>query len=347
MQFIRRQRASRHPFLDLELFRCQELSGAFAISVAAFFVNFGTFFLIAQYLQLVMDLGPARSGLWMMPPALGFIAGSFLAPKLTERLRAGNVIAGGFVVAASGLGLVCVTVGTAALIPVVAGGVILALGLAPIIIITADLIIGAAPPERAGVASGLSEASTELGGAFGIALLGSLVAAVYRGGLSDGWPGALVQNDLRRTLGELVRAPEQLPDDLAVDVVETGRAAFVSGMQTSAAVAAIVALGGAVLAIAFLRNAGTRHPAPLKSACRPGKVRVLNLAPKNSRKLDFVSAHSIRAWQLARYPIPPARSWHSATYQPQQSRRTERRGRNDTVAAGATGLVPDVHSRSP
>lgn len=263
--FIRRQRASRDPFLDLDLFRCRAFSGAFAISVAAFFVNFGTFFFIAQYLQLVLDLGPAEAGLWMVPPAFGFIAGSFFAPKLTERFRVGTVIAGGFIVAALGLGLIGLTVGTGTLVPVVASGFILALGLAPILIITADVIVGTAPPERAGIASGLSEASTELGGAFGIALLGSLVASVYRGTLNEDSTGVLsldTAHTLGGTLGELVQAAEQLPDGMAAGIVEAGRTAFVSGMQLSMVAAAGIALGAAILAIALLRNASTATPCP-------------------------------------------------------------------------------------
>lgn len=79
--------------------------------------------------------------------------------------------------------------GPYALAFVVSGYVILSLGLAPVFTLSTDLIIGTAPPERAGSASGLSETSSELGGALGIAVLGSLVTAIYRSMMASQPPG--------------------------------------------------------------------------------------------------------------------------------------------------------------
>jgi len=103
--FVRRQQALRDPLVDLGLFRVGAFSAALAINTCSFFVAFGSFFYLAQYLQLVLGLTPLQAGLWTVPSALGFIAGSLLTPPLVRRVRPALVMAGGLVLAAAGFGL--------------------------------------------------------------------------------------------------------------------------------------------------------------------------------------------------------------------------------------------------
>jgi DHA2 family multidrug resistance protein-like MFS transporter len=134
---------------------------------------------MTQYLLLVLEMTPLEAGLWTVPFALGFIAGSMVAPRLVRALRPADVMAGGLAVAA--LGFLLITQAGRVDGPglVVAGMVLQSIGIAPVFTLTNDLIMSAAPPERAGAASGISETSSELGGALGIALFGSLATAVY------------------------------------------------------------------------------------------------------------------------------------------------------------------------
>jgi DHA2 family multidrug resistance protein-like MFS transporter len=108
-----------------------------------------------------------------------------VAPRLVRRLRAADVMAGGLGVAA--LGYILITQDGAAHGPglLVTGMVLQSIGLAPVFTLANDLIMSAAPPERAGAASGISETSSELGGALGIALFGSLATAVYGAALDQ------------------------------------------------------------------------------------------------------------------------------------------------------------------
>jgi len=103
--FVRRQQALRDPLVDLGLFRVGAFSAALATNTCSFFVAFGSFFYLAQYLQLVLGLTPLQAGLWTVPSALGFIAGSLLTPPLVRRVRPALVMAGGLVLAAAGFGL--------------------------------------------------------------------------------------------------------------------------------------------------------------------------------------------------------------------------------------------------
>src|SRR3989442_7412002 len=103
---------------------------------------------------------------------------------------------------------------TNGLVPLILASVVISLGLAPVFGLTTELIVGSAPPERAGAASGISETGAELGGALGLALLGSIGVALYRGGLGAAVTGGLppaAADAARRTLGGAVWEASTLP----------------------------------------------------------------------------------------------------------------------------------------
>jgi DHA2 family multidrug resistance protein-like MFS transporter len=191
--FVHRQRRLAEPHIDLRLFRSPGFSAALAVYTLGTFVGFGIYVFIVQYLQAVLGMAPLEAGLWTVPFALGFIAGSMVAPRLVKRWRAPDVMAGGLVLAAAGYLLVTLVEPAQGPGLLVAGMVLQSLGMAPVFTLANDLIIGNAPPAQAGAASGISETASELGGALGIALLGSLATAVFGAALArDTLPRALV-----------------------------------------------------------------------------------------------------------------------------------------------------------
>src|SRR6266487_2948257 len=218
--FVRRQQTLADPLLDLRLFRVPAFSAALTTNVVSFFVGFGALLFIAQYLQLVLGLSPLESGLWMLPSSAGFILGSMLTPVLAGRVRPGLVMAGGLGLAAVGFGLLT-ELGTdraAGLAVLVTGSVVFSLALAPVDTLATDLAVGSAPPERAGAASALAETSAEFGGALGIAILGVVGTAAYRGQMAHALPAGVPPQAAaaaRDTLGGAVAAAGQLPDQLA------------------------------------------------------------------------------------------------------------------------------------
>jgi DHA2 family multidrug resistance protein-like MFS transporter len=255
--FVRRQRRLVDPMIDVGLFRLVRFNAALATNFLAIFISVGYFLFVAQYLQLVAGLSPLQAGLWSLPSAFGFIAGSQLAPRVLRRVRPAYVIAGGLAVAAAGLGFLTQVDASGGLVAVVTGSVIISLGLAPVFGVTTELIVGSAPPEQAGAASGISETGAELGGALGIAIMGSIGVAIYRGQLADRLPpdvptaaGALA----RDTLGGAVAVAAHLPDRLAAIVLATAREAFVTGMRLTSAIGAAVGLALAVVALVVLRH---------------------------------------------------------------------------------------------
>ena len=182
--FVQRQKRLADPLIDLALFRAPSFSAALAFYTLGTFVSFGIFVFMTQYLQLVLGLSPLVAGLWTVPFALGFVAGSMLAPRLSRRWGVPGVMAGGLAVAALGYLMVTQVHRAEGAWLVALGMVVQSVGMAPLFTLTNDLIIGSAPPERAGAASGISETASELGGALGIALFGSLATAVYGAALA-------------------------------------------------------------------------------------------------------------------------------------------------------------------
>jgi DHA2 family multidrug resistance protein-like MFS transporter len=183
--FVRRQARLADPLIDLRLFKVAAFSVSLAAYTLATFVAFGIFVFIGQYLQLVLGLSPLHAGLWTMPFAAAFIVGSMLTPVIVRRARPAHVMVGGLALAALGFAMLTHVDGPNRLAVLVTGFVVYSLGLAPVFTLATDMIVGSAPPEHAGVASAISETGSEFGGALGIAILGSLGTAVYRGGMAD------------------------------------------------------------------------------------------------------------------------------------------------------------------
>jgi MFS transporter, DHA2 family, multidrug resistance protein len=214
--------------------------------------------LIAQYLQLVIGLSPLAAGLWSAPSGIAFVVGAMLTPRIANHLRPPHVIAIGFVIAAFGFFLLTQT-GTRHDLAVVATAyAVFSLGLAPVFTLASDLIVSTAPPERAGAAAGISEMSTELGGALGIALLGSVVTFIYRGVMTGALDGDLPPDAVaaaRDTLGGARSAAEALPDQLGAALITLSRSAFVEAFQTTALASAAIALIAAIGAVLILGRA--------------------------------------------------------------------------------------------
>ena len=237
--FHRRQRKLTVPFLDLSLFSSPRFSAALGINVLGFFIAFGSFLLIALYLQLALGLSQLQAGIAAAPSGVAFVAGALLAPMLAQRIGTPALMAAGFLVAASGFGLLAIAAGEAELSLLVIGYCVFSLGLAPVFTLTTDVIVGSVPPAQAGAAAGLSEASTELGGAFGIAVLGSLMTALYRIGLAE--------------LPELAAMPIGQGLEGADGLPLPARAAFGQALQMSALLCGTLALAGTALTL-FIRN---------------------------------------------------------------------------------------------
>jgi DHA2 family multidrug resistance protein-like MFS transporter len=267
--FVRWQSTLADPLMDLQLFKKPAFSASLTTYTLGVFVSFGAFLFIAQYLQLVVGLSPLQAGLWSVPGAVASIVGANVAPILVRRIRPAYVVASGLALAAVGFAFI-VPIDVTSLALVVIGWSVMSLGFGLTFTISTDLVVGSAPPERAGSASAPAEAATELGGAMGIAVLGSLGMAIYRNQVSATLPSNVPPEAAaaaQDTLGSVVALVGNLPDATGAALLDVARVAFAQALQLNAAIATVVLAGLALMAAIVLRNArmGGESDSPLEA----------------------------------------------------------------------------------
>ncbi|GAT71018.1 MFS transporter [Planomonospora sphaerica] len=195
------------------MFAHRAVSGALGVFLLAATALGGVYLLITQYLQLAKGLSPLQAGLWVLPAAALLVLVSTASPIAVRRIRPGRLIAAGLAV---------------------------------------QLVVGSVPPQKAGAASGLATTCSDLGISLGIAVIGSIATAVYRGQVTGELPGGLPPEAAaasRDSLGGAVTAAQALPGELAAAVLAPARTAFASGLTTEAVIAAVIAAAAAVPAL--------------------------------------------------------------------------------------------------
>lgn len=255
--FVRRQRKLADPMIDLTLFRARGFGGSLLLNLVGMAGMVGLAIFVSQYLQSVLGKSPLEAALWSLLP--GLIAGGAgpMAAAFARKLDRAYVIAAGFTLAAVGfIAMTFVEMGTPLWYVLLFNGFYSA-GLVAVSALNSELVVGVAPPERAGSASAMLESGSELGGALGMAILGSVGAAVYTRGMAGALPSGLPEQaaDVAgETLAGAVAVADDLPAALGETVLYTAREAFLNGMNAVTAVASGLMLAAAVTAVALLRG---------------------------------------------------------------------------------------------
>ncbi|MCO1599623.1 MFS transporter [Micromonospora sp. RHAY321] len=262
--FLHRQRTGAYPMIDLALFRRRGFAGSLAVNLLAMFALVGFAIFTTQHLQLVFGLSPLRAALWSLVPSLAVGGIAPAAAALAQRVERAYLIGTGFGIAVVGFVVLTRVTPESHLWLLLLGASIYAAGLVMVMSLVTELVLGAAPPEQAGVASALTESSSELGGALGMAILGSVGAAVYRREVVDGLPAGLpaeARDTARETLAGAVAVAEGLPAELGDTVLHVARLAFTDGLHLAAIAAVVAMLLGAATALVALRGVRPGDPA--------------------------------------------------------------------------------------
>ena len=249
--FVVWERRSDHPMLPLWLFRDRRLSVGSGVITVAFFVMFGFFFLMTQYLQFGRGYSPLEAGLASLPLALAFLAFSPRSAALAERYGAPRVMALGLVIVAIGFG-VLTTLTTDTPYLVIAGAfALLGAGMSITAAPATSEIMTSVPLSKAGVGSAINDTTRELGGALGIALLGSVATSAYRSAIElDGVSlPAAAREGAGESIGAASAIAEQVPGGAAV--AAQAASAFTDAFTLTNAVAVGIALAAAAAVLAF------------------------------------------------------------------------------------------------
>lgn len=256
-----RELTTRHPMLDLRLFRDRRFSVASAGMTLTFFAMFGTFFLVAQYFQLVLGYSPLQSGLFQLPMAFVIMSVAPQAPKLVARFGAARVVPVGLGLTAFGLGAFS-QVGTETVIWSVYGAIVpLAAGMALTMTPLTTLIMSSVPLGRAGVGSAMNDTTRELGGALGVAVLGSVVTSQYTASLAPSIAGLPAEARAAADSGltGALAVAERIGGVTGAEITAAAQSAFVDGMGLAAVVGSLVVFTAAAVAW-FLLPKGTEVP---------------------------------------------------------------------------------------
>ncbi len=247
------ERKVQQPMIDITIFRNLRFSAASLSVMLVFFGLMGTVFMLTTYLQTVMGYSPLEAGVRMIPVAVGLIFGSRAAIVLTERFGTKIAVAGGLGVVAVGMQILSCADMDSGYGLVATALVVMGFGLAIAMTPATEAIMGTLPKEKAGAGSAMNDVLRELGATLGVAVLGSILASKYAGGMgtsTDGLPAEAAHASVDSVDGAHAVAAEL--GDSAGSLVASADQAFVAAMGTTTDIASAVALVGALVALVLL-----------------------------------------------------------------------------------------------
>jgi EmrB/QacA subfamily drug resistance transporter len=260
--FVWWENRTDHPSLDVKLFRDARFAAATTLVGLSFFAAMGVFFFMSFYLQLVRGYSPLQTGLLMLPFAAAQL---FFAP-----LSAGFVKKYG-AKAVSAVGVIVVTLATAGYLAMdetssvwLVIGMFFAFGtgMANIMPPATEAIMASVPREKAGVGSAVNNTVRQVGGALGVAILGSVLSSVYRSGVADTVSGlpAQVPTQTRDAISESVAGAHAVADGLAGSplsgaaglLVKAADAAFVDAVHAAAVGSVVTGVISLIVVLSWL-----------------------------------------------------------------------------------------------
>jgi EmrB/QacA subfamily drug resistance transporter len=252
--FVAWERHLEHPMVDIGLFRNARFSAACASVTLSFFALNGALFMMTLYLQQVRGLSPLDTGYRFLAIAAGIVVASPIAAGLTVRYGARLTTSLGLGIIAVGMGLVAITTVSTSDMQILAVLFVASAGMGMAMTPATDAIMGAVPPEKFGVGSAVNDTTREIGGALGIAILGSL----WQGGYADRVAGAAAA--LPPDAGQAVRSSfagaaavaAQLGGEPGAALLGAARSAFVGAMDWTCLFGVGFAVAGLLVAAAFL-----------------------------------------------------------------------------------------------
>jgi EmrB/QacA subfamily drug resistance transporter len=236
-----------HPMLDIRFFRDRRFSASSVSIMLVFFSLFGLFFLMTQYLQLVKGYDPLQAGFRTLPQALTMMVLAPMSARVVERVGARAVVTGGLTLLTISLLLVTTLGESSSYLQFLLILVIMAAGMSAVMPPATALIMSSLPLGKAGVGSAVNDTTRELGGALGVAVLGSVLASIYHSHLHVGGLGLSTER--------AAAAAASLGSALQLGIPEVGaaaKAAFMDGIGAAALVGAAVTGVASLLAYRFI-----------------------------------------------------------------------------------------------
>jgi EmrB/QacA subfamily drug resistance transporter len=278
--FVAWEQHSDHPMLDMSFFRNPRFSAANSAVTLTFFALFGSLFLMTQYWQLVHGYSPLQAGIRLVPYALAMMLTAPLSARLVERLGTKQVVTTGLLLVAGALAALSFITVHSSYPRVILNMVVMAVGMGLTTAPATESVMGSLPRNKAGVGSAVNDTTRQVGGALGVAIIGSLVASVYASRVDEaasvaGLSGPALER-ARGSLGGALQLSPSLGDKAQVfgDAVREG---FVHGLSAGLRLGALVVLGAAVVVYRFL-PARAHDPLAVDDTIEGGELALAGVA---------------------------------------------------------------------
>ncbi|HEX2039948.1 MAG TPA: MFS transporter [Acidimicrobiales bacterium] len=249
--FLWWERRVEEPMLDIGLFRNARFSAASAAITLTFFAMFGSFFLMTQYMQFVLGYTALEAGVRMTPMAAVMMVFAPTSARLVEKVGTKAVVGAGMAIAGVGLGLTSLLTPDSTYLNLLGTMVVMSTGMALTMAPATESIMGSLPPAKAGVGSAVNDTTREVGGALGVAVLGSVMSSVYTSTMPDGLPAAA-----RESIGAAMAIAGQAGEAPGRVLAAAASNAFVDGIGVALLIGAGIAGLGSVITWVFLPARG-------------------------------------------------------------------------------------------
>jgi EmrB/QacA subfamily drug resistance transporter len=252
--FVAWELRSDHPMLNVEFFENPRFTAANVSIVLVFFALFGSLFFLTQYLQFVLGYSALQAGIRVAPLALVLMVGAPIAGRLTARFGNKLLVSAGMTIVAAGLWFMGTLTVASGYGHVVIALVILGVGMGTAMVPATESIMGSLPLEKAGVGSALNDTTRQVGGALGVAILGSIFSSAYAthvAGSLAGLPAATAAA-AKSSVGAALAIGARIGGDQGAVIAASARGSFIHAMDRGLTVGALIALLGATVAFVWL-----------------------------------------------------------------------------------------------
>jgi len=245
---------SNHPMLNVSFFTNPRFTAASISVTLVFFALFGSLFFLTQYLQFVLGYTALQAGIRVAPIAAMLIIAAPISGRLVSRVGNKVLVASGMAVVAGGLFLLSAATISSGYGLVLTGLLVLGLGMGTAMAPATESIMGSLPLGKAGVGSAMNDTSRQVGGALGVAILGSIMSSVYSSSLAAATGGlsAEVAAAAGSSLGAALRAGAQIGGPAGEALVTAAKTSFTHAMDRGLVVGAAVTLLGALVSLIWL-----------------------------------------------------------------------------------------------
>ena len=260
---------SDHPMLDLSFFKNPRFSAASTAIMVTFFAMFGSLFVMTQYLQFVLGYSPLDTGVRLLAFAIPMMILAPLSARFVERLGTKVVVSSGLTLFAAGLLLMTGLDASSSYSALAWRFVVMASGMALTMAPSTDSIMGSLPLSRAGVGSAVNDTTRQMGGAVGVAVVGSVFASIYGAKITEAFVAHGLANAVggaKRSVGAALAIAAKAPAAVRAGLTRAVQGAFIDGFHAGLYVGAVVLIGGVIVVVRWLPARARREDVELQHA---------------------------------------------------------------------------------